>query len=106
MSGTSDPWPTASVQYHDDETQAMARAAATLLAHWGVPHETSRPTLFLTAQAVTGLSEQPRCSAFTPHCGGSSPDGERAARWVGAAERCIRQVAARSTSCRPMALPA
>ena len=74
--------PTASVQYQDDERQTMARAAVTLLAHWGVSDVTAGTLL-------DGASEE-RTERAAVLLGIHAalrrifPDGDRAARWVGA----------------------
>lgn len=73
--------PTASVQYDDDEKLAMARAAATLLARWSVPHETAGRLLhgdYPTEQAAALLGIHAALRRIFS-------DNQRAARWIGVA---------------------
>jgi hypothetical protein len=74
--------PAASVRYQDDEKQAMARAAVTLLAHWGVSD--------CTAGAILDGASSERTERAAVLLGIHAalrqifPDGDRAACWVGA----------------------
>jgi hypothetical protein len=67
----------ASAQFDDAEVQAMARAAATLLARWGVPDEMVERLLNGEgrAAALLGIHRALRC-IFA--------DSDRVARWIGA----------------------
>lgn len=71
----------ASVQYQDDETQAMARAAVTLLAHWGVPDVPPDSLL----DGASGERTERAAVLLGIHAALRQifPDGDRAARWVG-----------------------
>ena len=67
----------ASAQYDDDEILAMTRAAAALVARWGVQPEAAERLLNGEgrAAALLGIHRALRC-IFT--------DSDRAARWIGA----------------------
>ena len=70
-----------SVQYQDDEKQAMARAAVTLLARWGVSD-------VMAGAILDGASDEwtERAAVLLGiHAALRQifPDGDRAARWVG-----------------------
>lgn len=67
----------ASAQYDEDEKLAMVRAAAALVARWGVQPETAERLLNGEgrAAALLGIRRALRC-IFA--------DGDRAARWIGA----------------------
>jgi hypothetical protein len=67
--------PTGSVQYDDDEQLATARAAAELVARWGVPDETVARLLNGEgrAAALLGIHRALRC-IFA--------DSDRAVRWI------------------------
>ena len=71
----------ASVQYQDDETQAMARAAVTLLAHWGVPDVPLDSIL----DGASGERTERAAVLLGIHAALRQifPNGDRAARWVG-----------------------
>jgi hypothetical protein len=73
--------PTASAEYKDDEKQAMARAAATLLARWGASDETV--DVFLQG-ASDGQTER-IAALLNIHAALRRifSDGDRAARWIG-----------------------
>lgn len=73
--------PTATIQYNDDEKLAMARAAAGLLARWGVPEETAKGLLDgdeQTERAATLLTLHATLRRIFS-------DSDRAARWIGSA---------------------
>jgi hypothetical protein len=74
--------PATSVQYQDDERQAMARAAATLLAHWGVSNVTAGSLL----NGASGEQTERAAVLLGIHAALRQifPDGDQAARWVGA----------------------
>lgn len=74
--------PTASVQYQDDERQAMARAAGTLFAHWGVSDVTADALL----DGASGERTERAALLLGIHAALRQifPDGDRAARWIGA----------------------
>ena len=66
----------ASAQHDDDETLAMARAAAAWVAHWGVPDEAAERLMNGEgrAAALLGIHRALRCMFA---------DSDRAARWIG-----------------------
>jgi hypothetical protein len=68
--------PTGSVQYDDDEKLATARAAAALVAHWGVPDAMVARLIDGEgrAEALLGIHRALRC-IFA--------DSDRALRWIG-----------------------
>lgn len=72
----------ASVQYQDDERQAMARAAVTMLAHWGVSDDMAGALL----DGASGERTERAAVLLGIHAALRQifPDGDRAARWVGA----------------------
>lgn len=74
--------PAASVQYQNDERQAMVRAAVTLLAHWGV----SDVTVGALLDGASGERIERAAVLFGIHAALRRifSDGDRAARWVGA----------------------
>ncbi len=69
----------ASAQYDDDELLAMTRAAAALVARWGVQDEDEAAERLLNgegrAAALLGIHRALRCMFA---------DTDRAARWIGA----------------------
>ena len=67
----------ASAQYDDDELLAMARAAAALVARWGVQDEAAERLLNGEgrAAAMLAIHRELRCMFA---------DSDRAARWIGA----------------------
>ena len=67
----------ASAQYDDDEILAMARAAAALVARWGVQDEAAERLLNGEgrAAALLGIHRALRCMFA---------DSDRAARWIAA----------------------
>lgn len=74
--------PTASVQYQDDEKQAMARAALTLLAHWGVSDGMAGAIL----DGASGEWTERAAALLGIHVALRRifPDADRAAHWIGA----------------------
>lgn len=67
----------ASAQYDEDEKRVMERAAATLVARWGVPDEAVERLLNGEgrAAALLGIHRALRC-IFS--------DSDRASQWIGA----------------------
>ncbi len=68
--------PTGSVQYDDDEKQATERAAAALVARWGVPDA-------MVARLIDG--EGQAAALLGIHCALRCifADSDRALRWIG-----------------------
>lgn len=74
--------PAASVQYQDDEREAMARAVVTLLAYLGVSDVTAGVLL----DGASGEQTERMAVLLGIHAALRRifPDGDRTARWVGA----------------------
>ena len=74
--------PATRIEYQDDEKQAMARAAVTLLARWGVSEVMAKS--LLDGASIERTERTAVLLGIHAALRQVFPDGDRAARWVGA----------------------